>query len=95
MFNVPIDRRQGLAALQSMFGDYGRIERATLKIPDHYATNPQAEVLLLDGAKADDIKGVYFQRSNTYGQFTAQYPHVACHLNGGYFDGRSDYVHWR
>jgi hypothetical protein len=90
-----MSRRQGLAALQSMFGDYGHIERATLKIPDHYTTNPQAEVLLLDGATVDDIKGVYFQRSATHQQYRALYPDIPCHLNGGFFDGRSDYVHWK
>lgn len=95
VYSVPIARRQGLAALQSMFGDYGRIERATLKIPDHYTTNPQAEVLLLDGATVDDIKGVYFQRSTTREQYDAQYSDLQCHLNGGFFDGRSDYAQWK
>lgn len=95
VYNIPMSRRQGLAALQSMFGDYGHIERATLKIPDHYTTNPQAEVLLLDGATVDDIKGVYFQRSATHQQYRALYPDIPCHLNGGFFDGRSDYVHWK
>lgn len=95
VYNVPIPCRQGLAALRSMFCDYGHIERVTLEIPDHYTTNPQAEVLLLDGATVDDIKGVYFQRSATQQQYRAQYPGLPCYLNGGLFDGRSDYVHWK
>lgn len=95
VYKVPISHRQGLDALQSMFSDYGHIERGTLNIPDHYTTNPQAEVLLLDGATVDDIKGVYFERSATYQQYRAQYPELPCHLNGGFFDGRCDYVHWQ
>lgn len=95
VFNIPIARRTDLAALQSMFGDYGNIKRATLKIPDHYTTNPQAEVLLLDGASADDITGVYFQKATTCLQYREQYSDLRCHLNGGFFDGRSDYEHWR
>ena len=72
VYNVSISRRQGISALQSMFGDYGHIQRATLKIPEHYTTNPQAEVLLLDGTTVDDVKGVYFQRSATHQQYIAQ-----------------------
>ena len=56
---------------------------------------PQAEVLLLDGATVDDIKGVYFQRLATYKEHKAQYPDLQCYLNGGFFDGRSDYAHWK
>jgi hypothetical protein len=93
--NIPIEDRQGLASLQSMFGDYGHIERATLKIPEHYPTNPQAEVLLIDGATVNDIKGIYFQSLATYQQFKAQYPNMPCHLNGGYFNGRLDWRHWQ
>jgi hypothetical protein len=78
-----------------MFDNYGHVERATLKVPDHYTTNPQAEVLLLSGATADDITGVYFQRLATYQQYRVQYPDLPCYLNGGFYDGRSDYVHWK
>lgn len=95
VYNIPISRRQGLAALQSMFSDYGHIERAMLKIPDHYTTNPQAEVLLLDGATVSDIRGVYFERSTTHQQYKAQVPDLPCYLNGGFFNGRSDYAHWK
>jgi len=78
-----------------MFGDYGHIKRPSLNIPDHYTTNPQAEVLLLDGAPIDNITGVYFQRSATHQQCSAQFPDLPCHLKGGYFEGRNDYVHWK
>ena len=95
VYSIPIGHRQGLAALQSMFGDYRDIERKSLNIPDHYTTNPQAEVLLLDGAAVDDITGIYFERSATQKQYTALYPDRPCHLNGGFFDGRSDSAHWK
>lgn len=95
VFHTPVDQRQGLASLKSMFGDYQQVERAILKIPDHYTTNPQAEVLLLDGAASSDITGVYFQTNARYVEFKAQYPDLRCHLNGGFFNGRSDYAHWK
>ena len=95
VFTIPIEHRQGLVPLQAMFGDYGAIKREVLAIPDHYPTNPQAEVLLLEGAEVDDITGVYFQRSVTQKQYAGQYDWLQCHLNGGYFDGRSDWNSWR
>jgi len=95
VYNIPLARRMGLAPLQDMFADYGHKERASLKIPDHYTTNPQAEVLLLEGAAVEDIKGVYFQRSVTHKKFEAEYPALTCILNGGFFDGRSDHAHWK
>ena len=94
-YSVPFARRQGVAALHSMFGDYGEIERTTLNIPDHYTTNPQAEVLLLDGATIDDITGVYFQKLATCQQYKTQYLDWPFHYDGGFFDGRSDYARWR
>jgi hypothetical protein len=95
VFTIPIEHRQGLAPLQAMFGDYGTIKREVLAIPNHYPTNPQAEVLLLDGAEVDNIMGVYFQRSVTQKRYASQYASLPCHLNGGYFDGRSDWNSWK
>ena len=95
VYTIPIEQRQGLAPLQAMFGDYGIIKREDLAIPDHYPTNPQAEVLLLDGASVDDITGVYFQRSVTQRQYAGTHDWVPCHLNGGFFNGRSDWKSWK
>jgi hypothetical protein len=95
VFSIAIEQRQGLAPLKDMFTDFGDKKRVSLKIPDHYTTNPQAEVLLLEGAEVEDIKGVYFQRAVTQKKFEADYSSVACLLNGGYFDGRSDCAHWK
>jgi hypothetical protein len=95
VFRTPIAERQGLPALRAMFGDYAAVQRQSLKIPDHYTTNPQAEVLLLDGAAADDGNCVYFERWQTQKQFLAEYPGLQCKVNGGYFNGRHDYAHWK
>ncbi len=95
VFQVPLECRQGVVALQSMFDNYNAIERASLQIPDYYTTNPQAEILLLDGATVDDISCVYFQRGATYHQYSAQYPNRKFQLNGGFFDARRDYQHWK
>lgn len=92
---VPLEKRQGLPALQRLFDDYETKARSGLRIPGHYTTNPQAEVLLFDGATPEDIKGVYFQERVTMKTFQDAHNGLQFHLNGGYFDGRSDYQHWR
>jgi len=92
---ISLANRQGLPALRRLFDDYGTKARSSLGIPDHYTTNPQAEVLLLDGSTPEDIKTVYFQRSATMTMFREKYKDLPCHLDGGYFSGRSDYKHWK
>ena len=94
-YSIPIASRQGVVALHSMFDDYGAIKRTSLNIPDHYTTNPQAEVLLLDGATVEDITGVYFQKLATFQQYKTQYPGRPFHYDGGFFNGRSDYARWK
>lgn len=84
-YSVPIDFRQGVAALHSMFGDYGDIKRTTLNIPDHYTTNPQAEVLLLDGATVDDITGCLFPKVSHMSAIQNPVPRLAIPLRWWFF----------
>lgn len=95
VFAIPLEQRQGLKPLQAMFEDYGVTKRGVLDIPDHYPTNPQAEVLLLDGAQVGDIECVHFQRPGTQRQYAGQYDWLPCQPNDGYFDGRSDWKSWK
>jgi hypothetical protein len=92
---IPHPQRRGLAALQAMFGDYGTTLRASLNLPDHYTTNPQAEVLLMQGANAASIKKVYFEYHSDLLTYQAKYPQLPTQLNGGMFDGRFDHAHWK
>lgn len=93
--DIPIEKRSGVSALQKMFEDFEAVDRSELRIPDHYTTNPQAEVLLLDGAPADSITGVYFEKQATMDRYQRKYTDLPAHLNGGYFAGRSDCKYWK
>jgi len=56
-----IEVRMQKPALESMFADHdGMPMRNTLNIPDSYTTNPQAEVLCLDGIEPQYIRDVVF-----------------------------------
>ena len=95
VYNTAISQRQGLPALQSMFADYKHVKRATLNIPDRYTTNPQAEVLLLEGASIEDCKNIYFELRADLKTYMAEFPNLRGQIEGGYFDGRHDYAHWK
>lgn len=92
---ISLEERMGLAALKLMFEDFGTKPRADLKIPNHYTTNPQAEVLLLDGAPRRYIVGVVVPTQAIRAKLEAAYPGLQPKLNGGYFGWRSDYEHWK
>lgn len=92
---VPLDKRRTLAAFNGMFEDFEHTERAKLKIPDHYSTNPQAEVLVMNGVPVEYIKGVVFKSRILRDKYTAEYPELKTYLNGDYWYGRSDNKHWK
>lgn len=92
---IPLEGRKGVHAFQRMFEDFGEKKRADLNIPDHYTTNPQAEVLLLEGAPMKYIGGVVVPTQAIKIAVETQCPSLQIKLNGGYYDGRRDYEHWR
>lgn len=57
--SIPPLMRMDLPYLESMFCDeYGFINRRELNIPDYYTTNPQAEVMVLNGIDVDYIESI-------------------------------------
>lgn len=91
----PLEERTGLAALKLMFEDFGTTARADLGIPNHYTTNPQAEVLLLEGAPRKYIGGVVVPTQAIKAKLEAAFPGLQLKLNGGYFGARRDHGHWK
>lgn len=91
---IPLEQRRNLAALQAMYGDWGDKTRAVLGIPNHYPTNPQAEVLMLNGVPRDYILAVIVLNTAKQQELQAQYPGLDVRVNAGYFRYRRDYAHW-
>lgn len=57
--SIPSAIRMDLPYLESMFCDeFDFIKRSDLKIPDFYTTNPQAEVMVLNGIEVDYIESI-------------------------------------
>lgn len=92
--SISLQERRKLNALQVMFDDTDTKSRGELKIPNHYPTSPQAEVLLLDGAPTHYISGVVFPTQTIMDQLAPQCA-VPVRLNGGYFSPRFDHSHWK
>ena len=92
---VPLDQRTGLPAFQAMYGDFDDKVRANLHLADQFPTNPQAEVLMLDGVPAAYFLGVAVQNDMMKAQVEALHPglHVVRHEE--FYSARSDYAHWK
>lgn len=92
---IPLAQRRTLAALQGLYADWGGKNRAVLAIPDNYPTNPQAEVLMLEGVPRDYILGVIVPNIPLKNRLLARYPGLAVKHVPQYFGPRHDYIHWR
>lgn len=92
---IPLSQRRTLAAFKSMYSDFPEKPRSELGIPDHYPTNPQAEVLALQGVPRTYITGVVTLNESDRTELLARYPDVQVFARAGFFRYRKDYEHWR
>jgi hypothetical protein len=92
---IPLVQRKGLAAMQAMFGDWPGKARADLDLPAHYPTNPQAEVLALDGVPVRYFKGVIVLNEAARQQVLARHPAIDVRVMAQYFRYRKDFAHWK
>ncbi|NKI72371.1 DUF4433 domain-containing protein [Collimonas pratensis] len=92
---IPLEQRRNLATLQAMYADWGDKTRAVLNIQDHYPTNPQAEVLMLNGVPKNYILGVIVLNTAKQQELQARYPGLDVRVNARYFRYRQDYAHWK
>lgn len=98
-----IENRTTPAAFRAMFSDHSNMpDRSTLGIPDHYTTNPQAEVLVLEPIEPRYVMDVVVDDRNrvndiqALGHLIESYGERATFLHAKeYFGARSDYAHWR
>lgn len=95
--------RMTVDALEGMFSEHeGMPSRATLKIPDHYPTSPQAEILVLDTIEPHFITDVILDGKDRIRDVPAMLA-LASEFNGQaefihrkfLFDARSDYAQWK
>ena len=93
--SVPLEERKELAALQAMYADWDDKPRSVLGIPDNYPSNPQAEVLMLNGVPRNYILCVIVLNLAKQQELQAKYPGLDVRVHAGYFRYRRDYAHWK
>jgi hypothetical protein len=92
---IPIAQRQTLQAFQSMYAEVPGKERAKLDIPGYWPTNPQAEVLMLQGVPRNYIRGVVTLNAAQELRINEKYPGLKTWVHAGYFRYRKDYEFWK
>ena len=92
---IPVGRRKLLGAFKSMYDDFDEKKRAQLPIMDDYPTNPQAEVLMLDGVPRSYILGAYVLNNQAQNRLAALHSGLEFRVNASYFRYRADYEQWR
>lgn len=91
---IPIIQRFGLAAFQAMYNDFDDKIRANLNLKDHLPTNPQAEVLMLEGVPAAYLRGVVVSNDTMKAQVEALHPGLRVWRHQGFFSYRQDFAQW-
>jgi hypothetical protein len=92
---IPLAKRQTLQAFQGMYDDVPGKVRAKLQIPGYWPTNPQAEVLMLQGVPRNYIRGVVTLNAEQEKRINEKYPGLKTWVAAGYFRYRKDYDFWK
>lgn len=92
---IPIAQRQTLQAFQGMYADVVGKERAKLDVPGYWPTNPQAEVLMLQGVPRNYIRGVVTLNAAQEKRINEKFPGLKTWVQAGYFRYRKDYEFWK
>ena len=105
LLDEQIDKQKIPKALKDIFAeDYYDskreiwIRRQDLQIPEHYTTDPQAEVLVFDPISAKYIKEVHFYAETARKQWLSRNSSTHSQTfssNRDYFDGRRDSAFWK
>lgn len=92
---IPIAQRKGVEAFKGMFAERGKTLRAVLDIPASFTTDPQAEVLILDGVPTNLLMCLIVETDTMKQKLTAAYPHIKIITSSSYFRPRKDYRYWK
>lgn len=94
---TPIQLKQGIIGLRNMFSEReGQFTREQMGLPNHYSTDPQAEVLIFDTIEVDYFKRIIFDNETTANKFRNKYKtKFQFVVDTNFFYARNDYHFWR
>ena len=84
----------GLEELQQLFIDNSRNTRTESGIPDHFPTDPQAEVLIFDLIDLSYMKRIIFSDDSIVRKYKGNTP-TPVSLDSRFFKPRMDFRFWR
>lgn len=94
--SVPLKDRMGVGAFESLFDEIeGKPSRASMKLPDHLPTHPQAEVLVFGAIDPALIAGAAYNNNDLVKEAQARHPKRQFKNIKAVFDARVDYQHWK
>jgi ssDNA thymidine ADP-ribosyltransferase, DarT len=93
--SIPIEQRKSVAALRAMFDDFENKPRASLNLPTHMPTNPQAEILVFSHIEPNYIIGVAFNDIKLMKRYSSSNSLYRFKNIPKFFNARQDYAHWK
>ncbi len=92
---IPLHLRKSTTAFQQLFAPIkGKPSRATLKLPDYYPTNPQAEVLVFCTIAPQYIIEIITHENLTAKCLKEKHPNFKFLYKPGLYSGRLDSRYW-
>lgn len=86
--------KSNVSGLKKLFYD-PNLHRVKVNMPDHYTTDPQAEVLVLNPIEPRYIRAIYFDRKHKEAlRFISEYPNFYFKVTYKAFLGRFDHKYW-
>lgn len=92
---MPLAERREVHSLARMFDEVEGRTRSDLKIGVDYTTDPQAEVLFLDGIPKEYIAGVIVETADEATALKMRHPNLRVVHRADYFKYRSDWAYWK
>lgn len=93
---VSAEEKLGAECLMSLFEEGNGVRsRTKTRIPAHYPTNPQAEVLAFGEISSSYIQEIYFNDKQLWAAVIQKIPHIKCTYEARYFEPRSDWKYWK
>lgn len=96
VMDIDVNDFKNVAAFSSMFAEVeGKPSRATMRQPDNYTTDPEAEVLVFDQIERRHILMILTDCQTTANEWNAKRLGIDFHVLANICPPRNDWIHWQ
>jgi hypothetical protein len=93
--SIPLAQRRTLAAFQAMYAEVPSKERVKLGIPNSFPSNPQAEVLFLNGVPREYLTGILVEKTSQRLRLGETHGGLRVVVRPPAFSYRNDWAYWK